>query len=42
MSLRDALWRIGVPLIVVVGAAAAVFVAFSNPPDKYSRPRGWQ
>ncbi|MGS2618806.1 hypothetical protein ACVCAH_30395 [Micromonospora sp. LZ34] len=42
MSLWEALWRIGVPLIVVVCAAAAVSVGFSNPPDKFSRPRGWQ
>ncbi|WP_121395783.1 hypothetical protein [Micromonospora sp. M71_S20] len=42
MSLWEATSRVGMPLIVVVGAAAAVYVAFSEPPDKFSRPRGWQ
>ncbi|MEV4467781.1 hypothetical protein AB0J51_29670 [Micromonospora echinofusca] len=42
MSLWEATWRVGAPLIVVVGAAAAVYVAFSGPPDRFSRPRGWQ
>jgi hypothetical protein len=31
-----------VPLVVVGGAAAAVSVAFSDLPDTFSRPRGWQ
>ncbi|MFF3869289.1 hypothetical protein [Micromonospora sp. NPDC001898] len=42
MSLSEAIWRIGVPLIVVVGTAAAVSVAFFDPPDEFRRPRGWQ
>ncbi|GGR87041.1 hypothetical protein GCM10010169_34080 [Micromonospora fulviviridis] len=42
MSLWEATWHIGVPLIVVVGAATAVSAAFSNSPDRFSRPRGWQ
>ncbi|MCO1593732.1 hypothetical protein M8C17_00955 [Micromonospora sp. RHAY321] len=42
MSLWEVVWRIGLPLIVVVGVAAAVSVAFFDPPDKFSRPRGWQ
>lgn len=42
VSLWDATWRIGVPLVVVGGAAAAGSVAFSAPPDKFPRPRGWQ
>jgi hypothetical protein len=42
VSLWEVIWRFGVPLIVVVGAAAAVFDALSDPPDKFSRPRGWQ
>ncbi|MFR9780630.1 hypothetical protein ACL02O_31865 [Micromonospora sp. MS34] len=41
MSLWEAIWRLGVPLIVV-GAAVAVTVAFSEPPRKFSRPRGSQ
>ncbi|MBF9131674.1 hypothetical protein I0C86_22290 [Plantactinospora sp. S1510] len=42
MSLWEAAWRIGVPLVVVVCAAVAASVAFSGPPDEFSRPRGWQ
>ncbi|MFC8848579.1 MULTISPECIES: hypothetical protein [unclassified Micromonospora] len=42
MPLWEAIWRIGVPMIVVGGAAVAVAVAFSEPPWKFSRPRGWQ
>jgi hypothetical protein len=42
VSLWEIIWRFGVPLIAVVGAAAAVSGAFSDPPDTFSRPRGWQ
>lgn len=42
MSLWEATWRVGAPLFVVVCAAAAVLVAVSDPPDRFSRPRGWQ
>lgn len=42
MSLWDVVGRIGIPLIVVGGAVAAVFVAASEPPDRFSRPHGWQ
>ncbi|MCX4390371.1 hypothetical protein OG777_26100 [Micromonospora peucetia] len=42
MSLWDAAWRIGMPLIAVIGTAVAVSVAFFKPPDEFSRPRGWQ
>ncbi|MEU9506035.1 hypothetical protein AB0D32_07110 [Micromonospora sp. NPDC048170] len=42
MSLWEAAWRFGVPLIGVLAVAAAVSVAFSDPPDKFSLPRGWQ
>ncbi|MFG1871582.1 hypothetical protein [Micromonospora arborensis] len=42
VSLWEAAWRVGLPLIVVVGAAVAVSAALSGPPDKFSRPRGWQ
>jgi len=38
----ESIWRVGLPLIAVAGAAVAVFVAFSDPPEKFSRPRGWQ
>lgn len=38
----EAIWRFGAPLAVVLGAAAAVSGAFSDPPDKFSRPHGWQ
>jgi hypothetical protein len=42
MSLWEDLWRFGAPVVVVVGAAAAVLVAFRDPPNRFSRPRGWQ
>ncbi|MFG1777140.1 hypothetical protein ACGFIR_22260 [Micromonospora sp. NPDC049051] len=42
MSLWEAGWRFGFPLVVVVGVAAAVLVALSSPPGEFSRPRGWQ
>ncbi|MGI5519803.1 hypothetical protein ACQEUX_02435 [Micromonospora sp. CA-259024] len=42
MSLWEVISRIGAPVIVVVGAAVAVFVAISDPPETFSRPRGWQ
>lgn len=42
MSLWEALWRFGAPLIVVIGAASFVATAVSDPPEKFSRPRGWQ
>ncbi|MGN9769013.1 hypothetical protein ACTMS2_28045 [Micromonospora sp. SD12] len=42
MSLWEATSRVGGPLIVVVGAAVTVSVAFSAPPGTFSRPRGWQ
>ncbi|GAA3778219.1 hypothetical protein GCM10022225_77640 [Plantactinospora mayteni] len=42
VSLWEAIWRIGAPLVVVGSAAVAVSVALSDPPEKFSRPRGWQ
>lgn len=42
MPLWEAIWRIGLPLIVVGGAAVGVSVAFSSPPVEFPRPRGWQ
>ncbi|QGN45620.1 hypothetical protein ACN26Y_04650 [Micromonospora sp. WMMD558] len=42
MSLWEIIWRIGQPLLVVCCAATAVSIAVSDPPDKFSRPRGWQ
>ncbi|MEU8606915.1 hypothetical protein AB0C29_02780 [Actinoplanes sp. NPDC048791] len=42
MSLWDLVWRFGIPLVVVGGAAFAVYVGLSDPPDTFSRPRGWQ
>ncbi|MFC6022062.1 hypothetical protein ACFP2T_38605 [Plantactinospora solaniradicis] len=42
MSLWEAIWHIGVPLVAVVAMTVAVFVAFSDPPDKFFRPSGWQ
>ncbi|MEU5784899.1 hypothetical protein [Micromonospora lupini] len=42
MSLWEIVSRIGVPLIVVVGTAFLVVGAFTDPPDSFSWPRGWQ
>ena len=42
MSLWEAVWRFGVPLIIVAGGIAAVVAASSGPPATFSRPRGWQ
>ncbi|MFE9689612.1 hypothetical protein [Micromonospora sp. NPDC005806] len=42
MSLWEAMSRIGLPLVAVGGAAAAVRVGLSSPPDEFLRPRGWQ
>ncbi len=42
MSLWEAVWRFGGPIVIIVGAASAVAGALSDPPDKFSRPRGWQ
>ena len=42
VSLWEAIWRFGVPVAVVLGATAAVFGVLSEPPDKFSRPRGLQ
>ncbi|WCN79720.1 hypothetical protein [Micromonospora sp. LH3U1] len=42
MTLWEAISRIGAPLLVVVGAAVAVSGALSDPPEAFSRPRGWQ
>jgi hypothetical protein len=42
VSLWDVVWRFGIPLVVVGGAAATVHVSLSDPPDRFSRPHGWQ
>ncbi|GAA3773395.1 hypothetical protein [Micromonospora maritima] len=42
MSLWGTVWGVGLPVIVVGGAVAAVCVAASEPPDRFSRPHGWQ
>lgn len=42
MSLWEAISRVGVPLIIVVGASVAVYGASSDSPKNFSRPRGWQ
>ncbi|GAA3958245.1 hypothetical protein [Actinoplanes auranticolor] len=42
MPLWEEIWRFGAPLVIVLGAAAAVSGAFSDPPDTFSRPHGWQ
>ncbi|MFY1693182.1 hypothetical protein [Plantactinospora sp. WMMB782] len=42
MSVWQAVWRVGVPLVLVGGAVVAVWIAFTDRPDRFSRPRGWQ
>lgn len=38
----EALWHVGLPLIVVCCTAIAASIAFTDPPEKFSRPHGWQ
>ncbi|HTF07041.1 MAG TPA: hypothetical protein VK659_02590 [Asanoa sp.] len=42
MSFWEAVSLIGPPLVLVAGAAGLVWSAFSDRPDTFSRPRGWQ
>ncbi|MET8283307.1 hypothetical protein [Micromonospora sp. NPDC005174] len=42
MSFWEFVTRVGVPLIVVVGAAVIAVGAFTDPPETFSWPRGWQ
>jgi hypothetical protein len=42
VSFWQAVWRIGLPLLGLASAAGAVWFVFSERPDRFSRPRGWQ
>ncbi|MDG4811229.1 hypothetical protein O7634_31130 [Micromonospora sp. WMMD1120] len=42
MSLWESVTRIGAPLLMVAGSLVVLFGVFSAPPEKFSRPRGWQ
>ncbi|MGC4852409.1 hypothetical protein ACLQ24_03195 [Micromonospora sp. DT4] len=42
MSFWEFVTRVGVPLIVVVGAAVIAVGAYTDSPDTFSWPRGWQ
>lgn len=42
MSTWDVIWRVVVPIVLVAAMAGTVWFVFTEPPDQFSRPRGWQ
>jgi hypothetical protein len=42
VSFWQVVWRIGLPLVLVVSTAGLVWGAFSDRPDSFKRPRGGQ
>ncbi|MDG4840353.1 hypothetical protein O7631_27835 [Micromonospora sp. WMMD967] len=42
MSPWEIALRVGAPLLMVAGAAVVLIGVFSDPPARFSRPRGWQ